>query len=143
MSEPALRTPRPAAAEQESLQHELAHLIVQALNLEVAPEQIDPRAPLYGEGLGLDSIDVLEVALVVAKRYGIELRADARRKEQRRGRLAHLPLHFRRIVLLFGAVNRERCELVAGIRRFLPGKRGLQQPLRDEVRKPAVGCRGV
>ncbi len=59
------------------LRLEVARLIVEALNLEVAPEAIDPHAPLYGEGLGLDSIDILEVALVVGRRYGVELRADS------------------------------------------------------------------
>ena len=58
------------------LQLELATLLVEALNLEVAPEVIDPQAPLYGEGLGLDSIDILEVALVVSQRYGFQLRSD-------------------------------------------------------------------
>jgi acyl carrier protein len=77
MSEQALRTNRPGTTEEKrALQRELAQLIVQALNLEVTAEDIDPKAPLYGEGLGLDSIDILEVALVVAKQYGIELRAD-------------------------------------------------------------------
>ena len=56
---------------------ELATLITQAINLEVAPDQIDPDAPLYGEGLGLDSIDILEVALVVAKRYNLQLKAES------------------------------------------------------------------
>ena len=56
---------------------ELATLITQAVNLEVAPEQIDPDAPLYKEGLGLDSIDILEVALVVAKRYNLQLKAES------------------------------------------------------------------
>jgi acyl carrier protein len=55
---------------------ELAGLIVEALNLDVAPASIDPGRPLYGEGLGLDSIDILEIALVVSKRYGVQLRAD-------------------------------------------------------------------
>ena len=55
---------------------ELAQTIVTALNLEMAPAAIDPDAPLYGEGLGLDSIDILEVALVVSKQYGFQLRAD-------------------------------------------------------------------
>lgn len=55
---------------------EVAGLIVHALNLDVAAETIAPDAPLYGEGLGLDSIDILEVALVVSKNYGIQLRAD-------------------------------------------------------------------
>jgi acyl carrier protein len=55
---------------------ELARLIVSALNMEVSAEEIDPTAPLYRDGLGLDSIDILEVALVVSKRYGVKLRAD-------------------------------------------------------------------
>ncbi len=50
--------------------------MVQALNLEVTAAQIDPVAPLYGDGLGLDSIDILEVALEVSRRYGFELRSD-------------------------------------------------------------------
>ena len=58
------------------LQREVALLLVEALNLEIAPEAIDPQAPLYGEGLGLDSIDILEVALVVSQRYGFQLRSD-------------------------------------------------------------------
>ena len=59
------------------LQHEVAELMIESLNLEVTSDQITPDAPLYGEGLGLDSIDVLEVALVVSKRYGLQLRADS------------------------------------------------------------------
>jgi acyl carrier protein len=55
---------------------EIAGLIVKALNLEVGPEAIDPKAPLYKEGLGLDSIDILEVALVVSRRYGFKLKED-------------------------------------------------------------------
>ena len=58
------------------LQREVAALLVEALNLDTAPETIDPQAPLYGEGLGLDSIDILEVALVVSQRYGFQLRSD-------------------------------------------------------------------
>ena len=59
-----------------SLVKEIAGLIVSALNLEVSPEEIDPQAPLYREGLGLDSIDILEVALVISKRYGFKLKDD-------------------------------------------------------------------
>jgi acyl carrier protein len=55
---------------------ELARLIVSTLNLDAKAENIDPSAPLYGEGLGLDSIDILEVALAVSKAYGVKLRAD-------------------------------------------------------------------
>jgi len=61
---------------QTESQREVAALLVEALNLEIAPESIDPQAPLYGEGLGLDSIDILEVALVVSQRYGFQLRSD-------------------------------------------------------------------
>lgn len=60
----------------EALEREIAVMIVEALNLEVAPQDIDPEARLYQEGLGLDSIDILEVALVVSKRYGFKLRDD-------------------------------------------------------------------
>ena len=54
----------------------LAQLIVTTLNLEVAAGDIDPAAPLYGEGLGLDSIDILEIALAASRAYGVKLRAD-------------------------------------------------------------------
>jgi acyl carrier protein len=54
----------------------LAALIVQTLNLEVAAGDIDPDAALYGEGLGLDSIDMLEISLAVSQQYGVKLRAD-------------------------------------------------------------------
>jgi acyl carrier protein len=58
------------------LLQEVAALLVDALNLDTAAADIDPQAPLYGDGLGLDSIDILEVALVVSKRYGFQLRSD-------------------------------------------------------------------
>ena len=61
---------------QTDLQREVAALLVEALNLDLAAEMIDPLARLYGEGLGLDSIDILEVALVVSQRYGFQLRSD-------------------------------------------------------------------
>lgn len=59
------------------LQREIAELMVTALNLDVSAAQIKPDEPLYGSGLGLDSIDILEIALVVSKRYGLQLRADS------------------------------------------------------------------
>ena len=59
-----------------ALVQEIAGLVVSALNLDVKPAEIDPEAPLYKEGLGLDSIDILEVALVVSKRYGFKLKED-------------------------------------------------------------------
>ncbi len=60
----------------DALIAEVAALMVSALNLEMSPAEIDPDAPLYGEGLGLDSIDMLEVSLVVSKQYGFQMRAD-------------------------------------------------------------------
>ena len=67
----------PSIPSSADLQHEVAELMIESLNLEVTLDQILPDAPLYGDGLGLDSIDVLEVALVVSKRYGLQLRADS------------------------------------------------------------------
>lgn len=55
----------------------LAELLVESLNLDgVAPAEIDPDAPLFGAGLGLDSIDALELSLAISKRYGFQLRSD-------------------------------------------------------------------
>src|ERR1700675_3488740 len=54
----------------------LAQLIVSSLNLDTQAAEIDPTAPLYGEGMGLDSIDILEVALAISKAYGVKLRSD-------------------------------------------------------------------
>ncbi len=67
-------TPTPETV--DALQPEVAALIVDALNLEMTPAEIAPDAPLFGDGLGLDSIDVLEIALVISKRYGFQLRSD-------------------------------------------------------------------
>ena len=55
---------------------ELAQLMVTALNLEIEASSIDPTAPLYRDGLGLDSIDILELSLAVSKAYGVKLRSD-------------------------------------------------------------------
>ena len=67
----------------EALEQELRELIVEALMLEdVRPEQIEADAPLFGEGLGLDSIDALELALAIERRYQIRIAAeDARNRE--------------------------------------------------------------
>jgi acyl carrier protein len=56
--------------------HEVAGMIVTALNLDMSPAEIKPDTPLFGDGLGLDSIDILEIALAVSKHYGFQLRAD-------------------------------------------------------------------
>lgn len=76
-----------------ALVREIADLVVSALNLEVAPNQIDPAAPLYGEGLGLDSIDILEVALVASKRYGFKLKDEDRENVGIFSSLNSLALH--------------------------------------------------
>jgi len=55
---------------------QLAELIVKTLNLDIVAADINPEAALYGEGLGLDSIDILEIALAVSQTYGVKLRAD-------------------------------------------------------------------
>ena len=57
-------------------EEELAQLIVKTLNLDISASEIDPDAPLFGEGLGLDSIDVLEIALAISQNYGVQLRSD-------------------------------------------------------------------
>lgn len=61
---------------ERQLQLEVAQLIVDAVNLDQTAEQIDPDTPLFGEGLGLDSIDILEIALAITKAYGFQLRSD-------------------------------------------------------------------
>ena len=64
-------------APQTPAEYELAELLVESLNLEdLRPEDIDPEGPLFGAGLGLDSIDALELALAISKRYGLQLRSD-------------------------------------------------------------------
>ncbi len=60
----------------EALLPEVAELIVTALNLDMAAGEIEADAPLFGDGLGLDSIDVLEIALVISKQYGFQLKSD-------------------------------------------------------------------
>ncbi|MBA3773647.1 MAG: acyl carrier protein [Ramlibacter sp.] len=76
MTDPTLPPDVRTGASGEALLGELAQLVVTSLNLEIAAADINPDEPLYGEGLGLDSIDILEVALVVSKTYGLQLRAD-------------------------------------------------------------------
>ena len=55
----------------------MAALLVEALNLEdVEPGEIDPEAPLFGDGLGLDSIDALEIALAISQKYNVQMQAE-------------------------------------------------------------------
>lgn len=70
-----METPRTSTSA-KSLELEIAELIVAALNLDAAPDSINPDDPLYGEPLGLDSIDILEIALVMSKQFGVQIKAD-------------------------------------------------------------------
>ena len=64
-------------AELTKAQLEVAELIIEALNLEeVSPQDIDPEAALFREGLGLDSIDALELAMAISRKYGFQLSSD-------------------------------------------------------------------
>jgi acyl carrier protein len=59
-----------------ALELEVAALLVSTLHLEEDPSEIAPEQPLFVEGLGLDSIDALEIALAVSKTYGVEIKSD-------------------------------------------------------------------
>jgi acyl carrier protein len=62
----------------QTLEQEIKELIIEALNLEdITPADINAAAPLFGEGLGLDSIDALELGLAMQKQYGLKLSADS------------------------------------------------------------------
>jgi acyl carrier protein len=63
-------------SDQTPFESEIAELLVTTLNLQVEPAGIPPLDPLFGEGLGLDSIDALEIALVIHQHYGYQLRSD-------------------------------------------------------------------
>ena len=65
-----------SASDPRPFEHEVARLIVSSLQLDIAPEEIDPEQPLFGDGLGLDSIDALELSLALSREYGLELRSD-------------------------------------------------------------------
>lgn len=78
--------------EQQAIEAELAKLVVQVLNLEIKPEDIDPAQSLVDD-LGLDSLDVLEIALTVSKKYGVKLRSDDENNKQIFSSLAALAQH--------------------------------------------------
>ena len=64
---------------QQDLNHDIKLLIIEALGLEdIGADDIDNDQPLFGEGLGLDSVDALELGLAIQKRYGIKIDADAK-----------------------------------------------------------------
>jgi acyl carrier protein len=81
-------------SELNTLEQEVARLIVESLNLEeVRAEEIDPDAPLFREGLGLDSIDALELSLAISQRYGFKLQSDDERNTEIFGSLRALARH--------------------------------------------------
>ena len=83
----------------QELEHEIKELIISSLSLEdISPADIDPAAPLFVEGLGLDSIDALELGLALQKKYGVSLSADS--EETRR--------HFASVRALAGFVSAAR-----------------------------------
>ena len=85
---------RVVAARELPAASELAELLVESLNLEgVNAADIDPEAPLFGDGLGLDSIDALELALAISKRYGFQLRSDSDENRRIFGSLRALAEH--------------------------------------------------
>ena len=89
------------ALDTKTLEQEIRDLIVSAMSLEdIAPEDIDVEAPLFNEGLGLDSIDALELGLALQKRYGVTLAADS---EETRRHFASV-----RSLAAFVAANRKQ-----------------------------------
>ncbi len=69
-------------AKGETTEIEVAQLLVDALQLERSPQEIISDAPLFGDGLGLDSIDALEIALALSRTYGFELKSEEGRAQQ-------------------------------------------------------------
>ena len=84
----------PSRTAQSPAEKELAELLVESLNIDwVKSEEIDPEAALFGSDLGLDSIDALELALAVSKRYGFQLRSDNPDNKKIFGSLRALSAH--------------------------------------------------
>ncbi|HET8932396.1 MAG TPA: phosphopantetheine-binding protein [Polyangiales bacterium] len=80
-----------------ALEDELKHLIVEALTLEdIRPADIQPTEPLFVTGLGLDSIDALELAIAIEKRYGIRFAPDDAQNERIFASLRSLAQHIER-----------------------------------------------
>ncbi|WP_163558681.1 phosphopantetheine-binding protein [Halomonas sp. NO4] len=77
--------------ETQQLSLDLKRMIIEALELEdISPDDIEDQAPLFGEGLGLDSIDALELGLALQKRFGIKLDAEAEETRRHFASLAAL-----------------------------------------------------
>lgn len=83
------------------LEQEIKELIISSLALEdIAPQDIDPGQPLFVDGLGLDSIDALELGLALQKRYGVSMSADSEQTRQ----------HFRSVQALAAFVASQRTQ---------------------------------
>jgi acyl carrier protein len=68
---------------QQEIKAAVKQMIVESLRLEdVTPEEIKDAEPLFGEGLGLDSIDALELAVAIEKRFGLKIRAEDEKNKQ-------------------------------------------------------------
>jgi acyl carrier protein len=81
-------------SEQTPAERELAELLVEALNIDgMSAAEIDPEAALFGDGLGLDSIDALELALAISKKYGFQLRSDSEENKRIFANLRALSAH--------------------------------------------------
>ena len=85
-------TPK-AATVKTPFETEISSLIVSALHLEIEPAEIEPEATLFGDGLGLDSIDALEMALAISRDYGLELKSDDERNRAIFSNLRNLAHH--------------------------------------------------
>ena len=76
-----------------AMEIELSEIIVSMLDLEISPSDIRPEDPLFGDGLGLDSIDALEISLEISKRYGLHIKAEDERNEDIFSSLRALAAH--------------------------------------------------
>jgi acyl carrier protein len=84
--------------EQSDSEFELAKLLVESLNLEdVEPSEIEPDQPLFNEGLGLDSIDALELALAITQKYSIQLKAEDANMQNAFGTLRSLNAYIKEL----------------------------------------------
>lgn len=89
-------TGTPGATPDPALEQEVARLIVDTLHLETPAESIVPTEPLFRDGLGLDSIDALEIALAISQTYGMQLKSDDEQNHQIFADLRSLSAHIAR-----------------------------------------------
>ena len=96
MHAPTDQTKTGPDASQSAIEAEVASLLVETLQLETEASAILPGEPLFNEGLGLDSIDALEISLALSRRYGIELKSDDDRNGEIFASLRSLSRHIER-----------------------------------------------